>query len=225
MNQDNHKFDGFSVIISNMLRAFLYIFSFLIFSVSICFAQQTKTVTVIISDPSSVSLESLFSQADLVAFVEIRSGDAENYNHTLYKAAVLKSYKGSKEREVIYFAPFIGYAVGTEYLVFLRKTDKRIGDVIDENAKNKTLPYDATQNFYQIMYDGYSVMPVSFECIFEKPSHQTCQYAVKFNINQVILPKKLKTFPEEKNDEVLDAKYVKRTAIEPVLEVLKGNRK
>ena len=208
-----------------MLRAFLYIFSFLIFAASVCSAQQTKTVTITTSDPASVSLESLFAKADLVAFVEIRSGDAENYNHALYKGAVLKSYKGAKQNDIIYFTPFIGYAVGGEYLVFLRKTDKRIGDIVSEDSKTKTLPYDAAQNFYQIMYDGYSVMPVSFECVFEKPSHQTCQYAVKFNINQVILPKKLNTFPEEKDDEVLSVKYVKRTTIEPILEALKGNQK
>ena len=198
----------------------------MIFSAVVCPAQQTKTVTTTTSDPASVSLESLFSQADLVAFVEIRSGDAENYNHALYKTAVLKSYKGAKQNDVIYFAPFIGYAVGGEYLVFLRKTDKRIGDIIDENSKNKTLPYDATQNFYSIMYEGYSIMPVSFECVFEEPSHQICQYAVKFNISQVILSNKLKTFPQEDGDsKILNVKYVKRKIIEPILENLRDKRK
>ena len=110
--------------------------------------------------------------------------------------------------------------------MFLRKTDKRIGDIIDENSKNKTLPYDATQNFYRIMYEGYSVMPVSFECVFEEPSYDNCQYAVKFNISQVILPNKLKTFPKEDADsKILNVKYVKRKTLEPILEALRDKRK
>jgi hypothetical protein len=102
-----------------MLRPFLYSFSFLIFAAIVCSAQKSETVTIRISEPGAVSLETLFAQADLVAFVEIRSGDAENYNHALYKASVLKSYKGARENEVIYFTPFIGYGIGSEYLVFL----------------------------------------------------------------------------------------------------------
>lgn len=209
-----------------MLRLFLYGFSFLIFSAVVCFAQKSETVTTRISEPASVSLETLFAQADLVAFVKIRSGDAENYNHAIYKAEVLESYKGAKLNDVIYFTPFIGYGIGSEYLVFLKKADKRIGDIIGEDAKNKTLPYDAMQSFYRIMYEGYSIMPVSYECVFKETPDDSCHYAVKFNTYQVKLPKNLKTFPkEDEKSESSDSKYVKRETIEPVLKALKRNRK
>ena len=209
-----------------MFRAFLFFFSFLVILVSVGLAQQPKTITVTISEPATVVLEKLFSQADLVAFIQIRSGDAENYNQALYKATVLKSYKGAKQNDIIYFTPFIGYAVGGEYLAFLKKTDKRIGDIISEDSKSKVLPYDAAQSFYRIMYEGYSIMPVSYECVFEKPSYQNCQYAVKFNIEQVILPNKLKVFPEENEEsKSSDKKFVKRSAIESILEKSSANQK
>jgi hypothetical protein len=200
---------------NNLLCALLLVVS----SVSICFAQRTKTITTTSSDPASVSLDALFAQADVVAVVQIRSGDAENYDVAVYKAIVLTSYKGTKANEVIYYTPFISYGLGSEYLVFLKKTDNRIADIIPKDVKEKNLPYDGKQAFYRVMYDGYSVMPVSFECIFEKPAHEHCTYAVKFNIKQVKLPSRLKTYPRvDKDREVLDVKYVKKSDVKSILE-------
>lgn len=174
------------------------------------------------SDPKSVSIESLFAEADAVAFVKVMSGDIENYNDALYKAATTKGYKGLKEKDVIYFAPFIGYGIRSEYLVFLRKTDGVIGDIVDKNSKSKMRPYDPAQKIHEIMYEGYGIMPVSFECAFQKPSHSTCQEAVQFVISQVTLPKRIKTYPEEKPDETPSNKrFVKRSEIEGSLESLR----
>jgi hypothetical protein len=104
----------------------------LLFSALASLGQQ-KNQTVVISDPSPVTLASLFSQADLVAFITIQSGDAEHYNAAIYKAQVTQSFKGAKTDQLIYFGPFISYGIGGEYLVFLKKTDQRLVDLADHS--------------------------------------------------------------------------------------------
>lgn len=199
-------------------------FTLLLLLAGVCFGQG-KTETVTISDPAPVSLESLFAQADIVAFVKIHSGDAESYKQALYKAEVLNAYKGGKEKEIIYFAPFISYGIGEEYLVFLKRTDKHIGELIDESVKPNSAPYDVTQNYYRIMYEGYSIMPVSYECFFDGKDSDKCDYGVKFNTYQVELPATLKTFPKDVGEFSQDVKWVRRKSIEAALVALKNKRK
>ena len=186
---------------------------------------QGKTETITISEPAVVSLASLYAKADLVAFVKIHSGDAESYKQALYKAEVLNAYKGAKEKEIIYFGPFISYGLGSEYLVFLKKTDKRIGELIDQTIKANPLPYDASQKYYRIMYEGYSVMPVSYECFFDGKDSDECDYGVKFNIYQVELPGTWKTFPKDVGEFSDDKKWVRRKVIQTALVALGRNRK
>ncbi|MFZ1701527.1 MAG: hypothetical protein WBO10_04310 [Pyrinomonadaceae bacterium] len=200
---------------------FVQLIALFLLSITSVTAQQTKIVTVTTSEPSTVSLDALFAQADIVAFVSIRSGDAENYDVSVYKAVILKAYKGTKVNEIIYFTPFNSYGLGSEYLVFLKKTGKRIETIVSKESKRKVLPYDAKQPFSRIMYDGYSVMEASFQCAFEEPTHQTCTDAVKFNVKQIVLPIRLKTYPLIDEDvDVLDVRYVKRKEIEPLLDSL-----
>lgn len=189
---------------------------------SIMLAQEPKATVVTISEPGQVSLAALFAQADVVAFVQIRSGDAEHFQAVLYKASVTKSYKGSKAGDVIYFTPFTGYSIGNEYLVFLRKTPTQIADIVNAEAKALPLAFDRNESFYRIMYEGYSVMPVSYECAFEEPQHQTCDYAVKFVTDHVTLPAGLKVFPADRGDPELSRhNFVRRTVVEAVLEGLR----
>jgi hypothetical protein len=203
-----------------------FILSFSLFLASVCLGQQKpEVVTTTTSDPATVPFASLFAQADLVAFVKIHSGDADSYKLTLYEAEILDVYKGGKEKDVIYFAPFIGYGVGAEYLVFLKKTGKRIAEQIDESVKPNHAPYDANQTYYRIMYEGYSVMPVSYECFFEAINSDKCGYGVKFNTYQVELPATLKTSPKDVGEFSDDNKWVRRDAVKIVLANLKNNRK
>lgn len=205
-----------------MKHLFLSAIAAILLSATIGFGQQNKIVTSTTSDPASVTLAALFAQADVVAFVEIRSGDAENYNVAIYKARVLKAYKGANDKEIIYFTPFISYGLGSEYLVFLKKSGHRIEDLVPKENERKLLPYEPKHAFYQIMYAGYSVLPVSFECVFGKPAHENCGYAVKVNIKQVKLPTQLKAFPQ--TDEESDVRHVKRGEIESLLESLQRGK-
>src|ERR1051325_2973997 len=173
---------------------------------------QQKTQSVTLSDPSPVQLAALFSQADLVAFITIESGDAEHYNAAVYKALVTKSYKGAKAEQRIYFGPFVSYGIGSEYLVFLKQTDKHLVDLWDRAKSNG--PFDSSQPYYRVMYDGYSAMPVDYECIFEGKDNDKCDYGVGFNTYQVELPRTLKTFPINVGDFPADKKSVRRGAVE-----------
>ena len=111
---------------------------------------------------ASVSVENLFKEADFVAFVKILSGDAEHYNGAIYKAEVLKAYKGTTEKEIIYFGEYTTYGIGNEYLAFFQKPDKTIGQQIDKDVPSSSAPYDAKQSYFRIMYGGYSIMPVGY---------------------------------------------------------------
>lgn len=209
-----------------MIQAFLCVAALLLFSATTFRGQEPKVITTTISEPASVSIETLFAQADLVAFVKVQSGDAENYEHVIYKAVAVQSYKGLNVADVIYFTPFTGYAVGNEYLVFLKKVDKRVGDIVSKESESRVLPYDRTRGFYRIMYEGYSVMPVSYECAFEAPSHDTCDYAIKVNTKQVKLPARLKAFPADSEDpDISHVSFVKRKVIETILESLRRDNK
>src|SRR5262245_14893632 len=67
----------------------------------------------------TVELETLFKEADVVAFVRVLAGDAENFDVAIYKAEVLSPFKGCTNKQVVYFGPFVKYEIGGEYLVFL----------------------------------------------------------------------------------------------------------
>ena len=206
---------------SSLSKLVLTILLSVLFFNSSAFVPEIRAETI-----ASVSLENLYKEADFVAFIKILSGDAEHYDGAIYKAEVLKAYKGTKEKEIIYFGEFISYRIGNEYLAFFKKTDKILGQQIDKDVESGTAPYDSKQGFFRIMYAGYSIMPVGFECLFDGKGTDKCDYGIQLNIKQVIVPSALKTFPEESNTTLLsDKKWVKRTALETSLENLTGKNR
>ncbi|MGH9710057.1 MAG: hypothetical protein ACRD37_05890, partial [Candidatus Acidiferrales bacterium] len=77
-------------------------------------AAQQQSVT--LSEPATIKIQNLLKQADLVAVVRIRSGDTEQYPTAVYKAEVLKSFKGTEVGAKIFFGPYASYGLGSEYL-------------------------------------------------------------------------------------------------------------
>lgn len=186
---------------------------------------QRVVKTVSISEPAAVTVENLYKRADVVALVKIVSGDSENFSVTMYKATVLDGYKGVKDNETIYFGPHISYGVGSEYYVFLTKDKKKIGEMISEEKGVKPPSFDRSANYLSIMHEGYSVLDVSYECAFEIKQHFTdsCDYAVRINTFQVILPDTLKVY-QATVDENSDEKFVKKQSFEDLIKTLKGNK-
>ena len=86
----------------------------------------TNITTITTREPGVTNLSDLFRNADIVALVKTTAGDAESYDVAIYKSKVVKSFKGSKEGEDIYFGPYIGERLGWEYVVFLRRENKML---------------------------------------------------------------------------------------------------
>ena len=192
------------------------VFSLLIISTGFsAFEPSVKAESV-----APVFLENLYKEADFVGFVKILSGDAEHYEAAMYKAEVQIAYKGAKNKEIIYFSRREGYQIGNEYLAFFKKSDKTIGQNIVKDIKNSSAPYDAEKGLFYIMYGGYSIMHADYECAFEDNDYRDqCDWSVRLNANQILLPKTLKAYPDNPRD--FREKYVRRKEIEVALEDLK----
>ena len=177
-------------------------------------------LTIVPSSPGTsiakVSVSDLFRQADVVATVRVLSGDSEHYPVTVYKAEVEKAFKGTAAREIIYFGPFVSFGVGSEYLVFLSKAEKGI----EPRDKPSGFNYGVLPSFFRIMYDGFSIMPIEYACVFEgKDVAQQCDYAVKLNPEQVILPATIKAFPRGEAGTLTNyEKWVRRKELVAFLE-------
>jgi len=173
---------------------------------------QQQTVTQTIREPAQVRIEELFKQADLVAVVRILSGDTEHYSPTVYKAEVVQSFKGAEKGGTIFFGPFISFGLGNEYFLFLRHSGKGIEP--KGGAPVAGMSYGPIPDFYLVMYEGYSALPIDYACVFDgQDIAQQCDYGIKINTSQVVLPRSLKTFPSVDKGASSDVtKWVRKTA-------------
>jgi len=176
----------------------------------IAFAQ----VTVTISEPAPLTLEKLFEQADVVAVLEVLSGDSENYAVAVYRARTVEPFKGTVKDQIIFFGPFIGYRVGYQYVAFLRRLETGMRPE-QQATENATLSFGEVTTPYGIMYDGYSIMPVEYVCKFHGDrSNEVCDDGVQINTYQVKLPASIKTFPRDDDDEpVSDTGWVRKDVL------------
>lgn len=188
-----------------------------VLSAQIARAQEPKTT---ISDPAPVKVEDLLKQADLVAIVRILSGDTEHYPMTVYKVEVLQPFKGAEKGAILYLGPFIGYGLGEELLVFLHHSEKGIEP--ESQAVPTGLSYGPISSFYLVMYDGYSALPVKFDCVFDgKEIAQQCDYGIRINTFQLVLPKSMKTYPSSTRGSFSEeTKWVRKTVFLAFLQKL-----
>src|SRR5262249_21400369 len=163
-----------------------------------------------------------FKEADFVGVIEIKAGDSENYEKCIYKANIIKSYKGNVIGKFIYLGPYIGLSIGNQYLAFLKNTNKSLNNFILEKDSEKPLPFNGLEIYYNIMYGGYSILPINYICVFDgKEIKDQCDYGIKINTYQVKLPGKLNTFPvsiiENSN---ADTKWIRRDQLLKYIENL-----
>ena len=154
----------------------------LFFAVIIALLLQQTLWTSSIKD---VSLRNLFQEADLVAVIQVTSADAESFDGAVYKAQILRSFKGSVDNTTIFFGPHVSYRIGSEYVVFLKSTGKSQGSLL----KNGPNPWASREKepYYAVMYAGYSILPVEYTCLLPG-----CDYGVSVPSSQVHLPGVLK---------------------------------
>src|SRR5579863_8480505 len=163
----------------------------MLFPAALASSQETVTIT----EPATVTLGNLFKEADLVADVRILSGDSEQYPTTIYKAEVLKAFKGTAAGTRIFFGPYVGYGIGGEYIAFLRRSE---AEIKPKHQDGLGLGYGRVQPSYEVMYQGYGVMQARYVCVFEGTEiRERCGDGVRVNTHQVVLPKGIRTSPSD----------------------------
>ena len=195
----------------------ILVFTAVLISTQLPAARQTKQVTIV--EPSVINLENLFAKADTVALVKVVSGDTENYATTVYKAAVVQSFKGPAVGETIYFGPYVGIRLGWEYVLFLRRMAKPLTPKAATNVNYGTV------NYSEIFNEGYTSMEASYECVFDgKEIAEHCDYGVRVCTDYIVLPKSLRTFPPIAVVTDFGCRWVRKKAFISVLERLRDSK-
>jgi hypothetical protein len=178
---------------------------------------QSQVVT--INEPGVYKISDLFNGADVVALVEIASGDTENYEHSVYKGEVIQSFKGMPRGAAVYFGPFVGEKLGWEYVLFLHVT-KPITPKTTATASYGTIPY------FEVFNEGYSSMETSYACVFDgKEIAQKCDYGVRVCTDYIKLPKSMPAFPPEVNDPPFGCRWVRKAVFISLLGTLATPKK
>jgi len=185
-----------------------------VISPQLTWAQQVKEVSIV--EPGVIKLANLFKMADAVALVKVVSGDTENYDTAVYKAEVVKSFKGAEVGEAVYFGPYVGVRLGWEYVLFLRGVAKPLVPKTTSNVNYGTVHYS------EVFNEGYSSMETSYECVFDgKQIAEHCDYAVRVCTDYITLPKSLATFPRMTEGTPFGCRWVRKDAFVSLLATLR----
>jgi hypothetical protein len=189
---------------------------FLIFIMSVfqsVYSQQAKTV--VLTEPGIIRLENLFQMADTVALVKVVSGDTQNYPKVIYRAEVVKSFKGAAVGQTIYFGPYMGTRLGLEYFLFLRNVAEPLAPHSSSSINYGTVHYT------EVFNEGYSSMETSYECVFDgKDIAQKCGDSARVCTDYIKLPKSLQTSPPMTEDTPFGWRWVRKQAFLSALDTL-----
>jgi hypothetical protein len=174
---------------------------------SMCHAQSAsiQSKAAVITEPGVYQLSDLFSHADTVALVKIVSGDTEAYEIPIYKGQVVKAFKGVKSGDVIYFGPYLGTELGSQYILFLKSAANPI------SPKEKSVRGYGSVRYSNVFDEGYSSMLTSYECVFDGSlTSQRCAYAVRVCTDYIKLPTSLSTFPADGAEAPFGCRWARR---------------
>jgi hypothetical protein len=199
------------------IRQKTLLFTVVLISPRLTSAQQTKQITT--AEPGVIKLANLFEKADTVALVKVASGDTENYATAVYKAEVVKSFKGVAVGETVYFGPYVGVRLGWEYVLFLRRAAKPLAPKATSNVNYETVHYS------EVFNEGYSSMETSYECVFDgKEIAEQCDHGVRVCTNYIVLPKSLPTSPPLTEETPFGCRWVRKKAFISVLGSLRESK-
>jgi hypothetical protein len=181
-------------------------------------AQQARTV--VLAEPRIIRLENLFQMADTVALVKVVSGDTQNYPKVIYKAKVMKSFKGATVGQIIYFGPYMGTRLGWEYFLFLRNVPKPLAP-----NSNYSVNYGPV-HYSEVFNEGYSSMETSYECVFDgKDVAQKCDNGARVCTDYIKLPESVHTSPPMTEVTPFGCRWVRKEAFQTALDVLRKSVK
>jgi hypothetical protein len=180
--------------------------------------QTTKEAT--IREPGTYELANLFKQAERVVLVKVIAGDAEAYNVAIYKAEIVKSFKGGAAGQTLYFGPFLGQRLGGEYILFLRDVLKPITPKRTPSRGYGPIKYS------EVFNEGYTSMETSYECVFDgRDTAQKCDYGVRVCTDYIKLPKSTPAFPPEGHDPPFGCRWVRKGIFVSLLDGLAEPKK
>jgi hypothetical protein len=169
------------MIVARLLVTVLALFA------QVAVAQTAKQAT--IHEPGIYEIANLFKQADRVLLVKVVAGDTEAYDVAIYRAEVVKSFKGGATGETLYFGPFLGERLGSEYILFLRDVPKPITPRTTSSTGYGSIQYS------EVFNEWYTSMQTSYECVFDgKDTAQKCDYGVRVCTDYIKLPKSTPRF-------------------------------
>jgi hypothetical protein len=165
-----------------------------------------------ISEPGVYQLAELFKHSDIVASVKIVSGDTEHYDGAVYKAQVVRSFKGSSVGETIYFGRYVGERLGWEYFVFLQNADAVV-------PKSGSLTSYGKVRYSRVFNEGYSSMETAYKCIFDGHDvSEKCDHGVRVCTDYIKLPANTPIFPPTDEDTPFGCRWVRKTLFITLLE-------
>ena len=145
------------------------------------------------------------------------SGDTESYENAMYKAEVVRNFKGTSAKETLYVGPYIGLKLGGEYFLFLQ-TSKQ-----PAVPKNVPTAMYGTVRYSKIFNEGYSSMAASYECVFDgKDVAQRCDDGIRVCTDYIVLPQNVRTFPAMDTETPFGCRMVRRKAFESLVEQIAG---
>lgn len=157
-----------------------------------------------ITEPARFPLSRLFAYADKVAVVRVVAGTTEAYDLTMYKGEVVRAFKGVSAGQVVYFGPYEGTEVGSEYILFLKDQPESM------QPKSNSSGFGPVR-YSKVFDEGCSSMLTSYECVFDGASpSQQCDYAVRVCTDYILLPKALLTSPPQGTDTPFGCRWVNR---------------
>src|SRR5437867_4563272 len=112
---------------------------------------------------ASVALDALYREADVVALIAVTGADSVAFEDAVYRADVVQGFKGVQKGTTIYFRPYSTYRLGGEYISFLRRSGKILGNFL--KPVQNPWPSAVNDSYLRIMYAGYSVLPVEYTCV------------------------------------------------------------
>lgn len=194
-------------VVFRMVLLFLFIHAAL--------AQTGKKDTITIREPGTYQLGQLFNDADKVVLAKVVAGDTESYDVAIYKADVVKNFKGGAAGETLFYGPFLGERLGVEYILFLRDVPKPI------TPKQTSTPGYGTIRYSQVFNEGLTSLETSYECVFDgKDIAQQCDYAVRVCTDHIKLPKLTPAFPKENKNTLSDCRWVRKDVFVSLLDAL-----
>jgi hypothetical protein len=183
-----------------------------------CLAQKSQEIT--IREPGIYELASLFKQADTVALVKVVAGDTEAYDVAVYRARIVRSFKGGQAGETIYFGPYIGQKLGWEYILFLRNVPKTL------TSTTASSPGYGAIHYSEIFDEGYTSMENSYKCVFDgKDIGQKCGYGVRVCTDYIKLPKSTPTSPPKDEETDFGCRWVRKSVFISLLDSFGSLRK